>query len=331
MGSRAVVVVCRDGDGRGPPVRRRAAAPGVDLHPDRPRRSSPTRRWSARAARPGQSRPSARPGCGTSWTPTGWSSTASCCPGRPRRASCCARQYAPVGAAAGAALDAEPSRSLDRGRRARRRRGRPAGAAPSSGRTWPAGSSPPTAGTAGRSTRSTTSGWPRSRSWPARATVHALRRPPLAPRADLGRLAGRRPGHAAGRPGRSTSTLADPASDEAATAWWEELTAAGGEGMVVKPADVVHRGPKGLAQPGIKCRGPGVPAHHLRARVHRRAQPGPAAVPRPRPQAVARRCASSRSASRRSSGSSPAEPLYRVHECVFGVLALESEPVDPRL
>jgi protein phosphatase len=25
------------------------------------------------------------------------------------------------------------------------------------------------------------------------------------------------------------------------------------------------------------------------------------------------------------------EPLFRVHECVFGVLALESEPVDPRL
>jgi len=25
------------------------------------------------------------------------------------------------------------------------------------------------------------------------------------------------------------------------------------------------------------------------------------------------------------------EPLYRVHECLFGVLALESEPVDPRL
>lgn len=25
------------------------------------------------------------------------------------------------------------------------------------------------------------------------------------------------------------------------------------------------------------------------------------------------------------------EPLYRVHECVFGVLAMESEPVDPRL
>ena len=25
------------------------------------------------------------------------------------------------------------------------------------------------------------------------------------------------------------------------------------------------------------------------------------------------------------------EPLRRVHECVFGVLALESEPIDPRL
>lgn len=25
------------------------------------------------------------------------------------------------------------------------------------------------------------------------------------------------------------------------------------------------------------------------------------------------------------------EPLWRVHECVFGVLALESEPIDPRL
>jgi protein phosphatase len=24
-------------------------------------------------------------------------------------------------------------------------------------------------------------------------------------------------------------------------------------------------------------------------------------------------------------------PLHRVHECVFGVLALETEPVDPRL
>jgi protein phosphatase len=25
------------------------------------------------------------------------------------------------------------------------------------------------------------------------------------------------------------------------------------------------------------------------------------------------------------------EPLRRVHECAFGVLAMESEPIDPRL
>ena len=37
--------------------------------------------------------------------------------------------------------------------------------------------------------------------------------------------------------------------------WWEELTGDGGEGLVVKPVDVVHRGRQGLAQPGIKCRG----------------------------------------------------------------------------
>lgn len=49
--------------------------------------------------------------------------------------------------------------------------------------------------------------------------------------------------------------LRSDASAEAATDWWERLTVEGGEGMVVKPTDVVHRGPKRLAQPGIKVRG----------------------------------------------------------------------------
>jgi protein phosphatase len=49
--------------------------------------------------------------------------------------------------------------------------------------------------------------------------------------------------------------LADDASKATATAWWEELTASGGEGMVVKPTEVVYRGPRGRTQPGIKCRG----------------------------------------------------------------------------
>jgi len=133
------------------------------------------------------------------------------------------------------------------------------------------------------------------------------------------------------RPTRSVDvTLDDPASVEAATAWWQELTAAGGEGMVVKPAGVVHRGPKGLAPPGIKCRGPEYlriiygPEYtaernltRLRSRnvSHKRALAG-------------REFALGIEALERLVA---AEPLYRVHECVFGVLALESEPVDPRL
>ena len=133
------------------------------------------------------------------------------------------------------------------------------------------------------------------------------------------------------RPTRSVDvTLDDPASVDAATAWWQELTAAGGEGMVVKPAGVVHRGPKGLAPPGIKCRGPEYlriiygPEYtaernltRLRSRnvSHKRALAG-------------REFALGIEALERLVA---AEPLYRVHECVFGVLALESEPVDPRL
>jgi protein phosphatase len=158
--------------------------------------------------------------------------------------------------------------------------------------------------------------------------VHALR--PHAWHLDaLGRLGAADPAFF-----RATSTvtvtLADPASEAAATDWWLELTAAGGEGMVVKPAEVVHRGPRGIAQPGIKCRGPeylriiygpeySVPANLARLRSRN--------VGRKRALAL-REFALGIEALERFVA---AEPLYRVHECVFGVLALESEPVDPRL
>jgi len=49
--------------------------------------------------------------------------------------------------------------------------------------------------------------------------------------------------------------LADPTSTEAATHWWSDLTARGGEGMVVKPRGFIARGRKGLVQPAVKCRG----------------------------------------------------------------------------
>ena len=46
--------------------------------------------------------------------------------------------------------------------------------------------------------------------------------------------------------------LADEASQQQACSWWEELTAAGGEGMVVKPLAFTVMGGKGLIQPGAE-------------------------------------------------------------------------------
>jgi len=158
--------------------------------------------------------------------------------------------------------------------------------------------------------------------------VHALR--PHAWHLDLlGRLCAADP--ATFRPTAAiTVALADPASETAATDWWLELTAGGGEGMVVKPAEVVHRGPRGIAQPAVKCRGPeylriiygpeySIPAHLDRLRVRN--------VGRKRALALREFALGIEALERFVAG----EPLYRVHECVFGVLALESEPVDPRL
>jgi len=121
-----------------------------------------------------------------------------------------------------------------------------------------------------------------------------------------------------------------PASYEAATEWWTELTSAGNEGMVVKPLDFITKGRRGIAQPAVKCRGP----EYLRI-IYGPEYLLPENLERLRARGVgAKRSLASREFAlgiealerfvRR-------EPLRRVHECVFGVLALESEPVDPRL
>ncbi|WP_299624611.1 polynucleotide kinase-phosphatase [Pelagibius sp.] len=123
---------------------------------------------------------------------------------------------------------------------------------------------------------------------------------------------------------------ADDAGVAAATEWWRELTEAGGEGMVVKPLDFIARGPRGFVQPAVKCRGkeylriiygPDYDAPENIARLRRRG------LGRKRSLA-AREFALGHEALHRFVAR---EPLRRVHECVFGVLALESEPVDPRL
>jgi protein phosphatase len=127
-----------------------------------------------------------------------------------------------------------------------------------------------------------------------------------------------------------TVDVNDEVAVEAAVRWWEELTATGGEGMVVKPVDVVSRGPKGLVQPGIKCRGreylriiygPEYTAERHLSRLRARA------LGHKRSLAIREFALGIESLQRFVDN----EPLYRVHECVFGVLALESEPVDPRL
>jgi len=124
--------------------------------------------------------------------------------------------------------------------------------------------------------------------------------------------------------------LADPHSEAEGIAWWEELTAAGGEGMVVKPLDFIAREGRKLLQPAVKCRGREylriiygpeytTPEHLLELRQR--------SVTLKRTLAL-REFALGLEALERFVDR---QPLRRVHECVFGVLALESEPVDPRL
>ena len=124
--------------------------------------------------------------------------------------------------------------------------------------------------------------------------------------------------------------LADEASVLAATAWWQTLTEEGGEGMVVKPMDFLARSEKGLIQPAIKIRG----------REYLRIIYGPEYTEGENLERLKKRGLSGkRSLALREFALGVEglerfirrEPLRRVHECVFGVMALESEPLDPRL
>jgi polynucleotide kinase-phosphatase len=124
--------------------------------------------------------------------------------------------------------------------------------------------------------------------------------------------------------------LADPGSEVAATKWWTALTESGGEGAVVKPLSFVATGSRGLRQPAVKCRG----------REYLRIIYGPEyTLPEHLERLRERGLSGKRSLALREFALGieglerfvQREPLRRVHECVFGVLALESEPVDPRL
>ncbi|WP_433340346.1 polynucleotide kinase-phosphatase [Streptomyces sp. CA-253872] len=123
----------------------------------------------------------------------------------------------------------------------------------------------------------------------------------------------------------------DEDSVRAGTDWWLALTAEGGEGMVVKPVDALARsGKRGLAQPGVKCRG----REYLRI-IYGPEYTRPDNLKRLRERHLGHK----RSLALREYALgvealdrfADGEPLWRVHQAVFAVLALESEPVDPRL
>ncbi|MEO0627407.1 MAG: polynucleotide kinase-phosphatase, partial [Bacteroidota bacterium] len=121
-----------------------------------------------------------------------------------------------------------------------------------------------------------------------------------------------------------------PESIADATSWWLQLTAEGGEGMVVKPLDFLSYGREGLLQPAVKCRGKEYlriiygPEYDLPKNLDRLKTRG---LSRKRSLAI-REFALGIEALERFVNR---EPLRRIHESVFGVLALESEEVDPRL
>lgn len=119
-------------------------------------------------------------------------------------------------------------------------------------------------------------------------------------------------------------------SEEQATQWWMQKTAAGAEGMVVKPHDWINRSKNGLVQPAVKCRGkeylriiygPDYDSEENLTRLRRRG------LGRKRSLACREFALGIEALERFISQDS----LRKVHECVFGILALESEPVDPRL
>jgi protein phosphatase len=142
----------------------------------------------------------------------------------------------------------------------------------------------------------------------------------------LGRLAG---GIIVATPFRIID-VTHPDSESDGSQWWEELTGRGGEGMVVKPVEFIAIGRRGLVQPAVKCRGREYlriiygPEYTAAENLERLRGRG---LSRKRSLALREFALGIESLERFVRN----EPLRRVHEEVFGVLALESEPVDPRL
>ena len=132
------------------------------------------------------------------------------------------------------------------------------------------------------------------------------------------------------RTDRRFVNLGDDTPVQEATNWWHSLTDDGYEGVVVKPAEPIVTSGRGLVLPGVKCRG----REYLRV-IYGPEYLEPANLKRLQQRSLGRKSSLARrefalgiEALDRFVAN---EHLARVHECVFGVLALESEPIDPRL
>jgi protein phosphatase len=122
----------------------------------------------------------------------------------------------------------------------------------------------------------------------------------------------------------------DPTSIGRGVDWWQTKTDSGAEGIVIKPMQWVVHSKNGLVQPAVKCRGKEYlriiygPDYDTQENLERLRKRG---LGRKRSLALREFALGLEGLERFVKR----EPLRRVHECVFGVLALESEPIDPRL
>ena len=129
---------------------------------------------------------------------------------------------------------------------------------------------------------------------------------------------------------RVSVKLDDPEQEARATAWWEELVMRGGEGMVVKPMDFLPRGTREQVQPAVKVRGPNYlsiiygPEYGMEGNLERMRSRG---LGTKRRMALQEFALAQEGLERFVSR----ESLQRVHECAYAVMALETQPVDPRL
>jgi len=112
--------------------------------------------------------------------------------------------------------------------------------------------------------------------------------------------------------------------------WWTEHTGKGGEGMVLKPNSFIAYGERGMLQPAMKVRG----RDYLRI-IYGPDYDAPENIERLRQRGLSRKFSlADREFKLGIEGLSrfvEGLPLAKIHECALAVLALESEPVDPRL